>query len=79
MRKLMFAYNVTQTTLADIINRSTDYVSKRMLAHKPWDMDDIYAIADYFNDLDPDDLPMPYEDIAKYFPPRKASKKGWAA
>ncbi len=60
IRELMMKYEIDQITLAEILGRCIAYVSQRMTAKKPWDLDDMYKIMDTFS--------IPYSQMHIYFP-----------
>ena len=48
LRKLLAVNFMPVTEYAERIGRSTDYVSKRMNAHRTWDIEDVYATLKLF-------------------------------
>ena len=68
-------YDIGRSDIAKITGRRTGYVTSRMMGTLPWDINEIYAICDYFNALEPTDPPMPYETIPLYFPKEGISAK----
>ena len=66
LRHLMEEHDILQTDLADITGRRLNYITDRMTGTRPWTIQDIYNICDYFNGLSPDTIP--YDHIHEYFP-----------
>lgn len=60
LRSRMFECDYKCTDISRKIARSSTYVSKRMSAHIPFTIDEIYDICD--------DLEVPYNEIPEYFP-----------
>lgn len=49
IRVLMARRRTSQTKLAELLGRSQPYISRRMNAKEPWDLDDLVGIAAYFD------------------------------
>ena len=62
-RTVMFAHDVKRDDLADILGKGLNYVSDRLTGRRSWFINDIHKIIAYFNELDPDDPPIPYSEI----------------
>lgn len=62
---LMYA-DMDQKYLSVKINRSENYVCKRMTGHAPWDIWEIYQLCDL--------LHIPYSEISVYFPNPQAGQ-----
>ena len=62
LKTLLFEMDIKQTELCKEIKKSQTYLTDRMMARRPFEMDVVYAICDY--------LDIPYSKIPEYFPPK---------
>ena len=62
LRKLLAEQDIDQKYLAELLNRSPSYVSSRMAARGPWDLDEQYFLLDL--------LHIPYRQMCEVFPPK---------
>lgn len=60
LRGRMYENQVDQLTLSKIIGKSRSYISGRMLAKAPFDLEDVYKICTF--------LGIPDSQISEYFP-----------
>ncbi len=60
LRGYLTAAGIEQNYLADLMGVSLSYVSSRMTAKRPWDMQDVYFLMDT--------LHIPYEQMNIVFP-----------
>ncbi len=60
LRSLLRKNDYTTQELADYLQKSRPSISQRLNGKQPWDMDDVYKIADW--------LYIPYSEIHIYFP-----------
>ena len=56
----IFANDLNQKDLAELLDCSTTYISNRMLAKHPWTLDDVYKLCEA--------LEIAPEQIHEYFP-----------
>jgi len=49
IRVIMARRRCNQTRLAKVLGRSQPYISRRMNGGEPWDIDDLSAMAEYFD------------------------------
>lgn len=60
LRTEMFANDVTQAELSEVLGVSQSYMTHRMTGRYAFTMEDVYKICDY--------LHIPYDEIPTYFP-----------
>jgi len=78
LSSLLRIKRITQAMLAKEVGMCESTLSGRLNGVNPWTLDEMYAICDFFNDLDPDNPPMPYDEMYIYFPrvaPAKSKRK----
>lgn len=68
LKCLMIMQDKQQSDLARVTGKSQSYITERMSARKPFDMDDVYAICK--------EVGIAFCDIPKYFPPKGITQKG---
>ena len=68
LKCLMIMQDKQQSDLARVTGKSQSYITERMSARKPFDMDDVYAICK--------EVGIAFCDIPKYFPPKGKTIKG---
>lgn len=56
----MFMEGITQSDLADLLGKSTTYVSNRMRGKHEWELEDLYRIAEI--------AAIPSDEILTFFP-----------
>lgn len=61
LRRKLREYDIDQHYLAELLKRSTGYVSNCMLGKSDWQMQEVYTIIKLCQ--------IPPEEIYKYFPP----------
>lgn len=77
LRVLLDCYGVQGADIAKWLGRSNNnYVSDRMIARKPWTIDEIYIIIENLRRINPEDPPIPYDKIVEYFPPKGLRVQG---
>ena len=65
LRGALMARDIDESYLARKLLRHKNYISSRMMGHKPWPMDEAYAILDLIH--------APHSMLAEYFPPKGVS------
>lgn len=68
LKCLMIMNDKQQSDLARVTGKSQAYITERMSARRPFDMDDVYAICK--------EVGIALCDIPKYFPPKGITIKG---
>ena len=68
LKCLLIMQDKQQSDLVRATGKSQGYITERMSARRPFDMDDVYAICR--------ELDIAFVDIPKYFPPKGIAQKG---
>lgn len=61
LKTLLFEKEITQHEICKKIKKSKTYLTDRMMARRPFELDVVYQICDF--------LDIPYNEIPSYFPP----------
>ena len=65
---LMLKYNVKQSEITEYLKISISAFSQKINGRYSWTQVEMYKICDFFNELDPEKQPTPYENLHLLFP-----------
>ena len=68
LRCLILKYSVRQPELANYLSIGVSTLSAKINGRSIWTQEEMYMICDFFNELDPEEKPAPYENLHLLFP-----------